>query len=103
MTLCDDCHGKTHEIAGHYKALTTQGKISWLDRVIGEETVKRKWGPFLIFREPKISGGCVVFHIPSALWHAFALSPEAAAKRLETHPESRNELLQMILAGPSAR
>ncbi|SRR6266496_2207441 len=103
ITLCDDCHGKTHEICDGYKTLTTEGKIKLLDRLIGDETVKHKWGPFLIFREPKISDGCVIFHIPSALWHAFVLPPEAVADRLETHPESRSELLQMILEGLSTR
>jgi hypothetical protein len=102
IALCDDCHNKTHEVHTHYKTLTTTDRTSLLDKIVGEDVAKHKWGPFLIFREPKICDGCVIFHIPSGLWHAFSLSPELALHGLEEHPESRTELLQMILEGPSA-
>jgi hypothetical protein len=102
VTLCDDCHGKTHDVHAHYKALSATDKTSLLNKILGEHVPKHKWGPFLMFREPKICDGCVIFHIPSGLWHAFTLSPEVALHGLEEHPESRRELLQIILGGPSA-
>lgn len=102
VTLCDDCHGEIHEVHDHYKGLTTADKVNLVDKIVGAEVMKHKCGPFLIFPDPKICDGCVIFHIPSALWQAFNLSPEAALHGLEQHPRARSELLQIILEGPSA-
>ena len=49
ITLCDQCHDKTHAVHSHYKALATTEKTRLIGKIIGENVPKQKWGPFSYF------------------------------------------------------
>lgn len=101
-TFCLDCHKLYHSATDHYKEMNWEKQLGFLDRLIPEGARKFRAGPFMIFESPKVATGCVIFHVPTGYWHGFTLAPEAALEMFKTQPESRQELLKLILEGASA-
>lgn len=102
MTLCDDCHTKTHRVIDAYKSAPDHRRIALLDKLFGEETVRIRRGPFFFVREPKIAPGCIVFHIPTGYWTASRLPPDEMATFYDSGSDVREEILRVVLEGPSA-
>jgi hypothetical protein len=39
---------------------------------------------------------CIIFHLPSGLWHGFSYSPAEAVSVLKNHPEGDEELVIVL-------
>lgn len=102
MTLCDKCHAMTHRVIDAFRNVPERRRLELLNELFGPETLKIRRGPFFFVREPKISPGCVVFHIPTGYWTASKLPPDEMAAFYDSGPEVREEIVRVVLEGPSA-
>lgn len=103
VTLCKDCHQLYHAVNDRFKDMAWDEKLDFLGKLIPDGSSKLKAGPFLIFDSPKMSPGCIIFHVPSGCWHSFTLTSHQALQMFKSRPEARQELLQIILEGASAQ
>lgn len=100
-TFCEECHKLYHSVADHYANMQWQGKVAFWEKLL-PDAEKLKTGPFMFLPSHKVDSGCIILHVPTGYWHEFSLLPSEALAMFESQPESRQELLELILKGVSA-
>lgn len=99
-TFCEKCHKLYHSVTDHYANMQWQEKEAFWEKILPDEKIKA--GPFMFLPSPKRDPGCIVLHLPTGYWQEFSLSLPDALAMFKSQPESRQELLELILKGASA-